>query len=514
LEKSVSEKIIRNTKFNILGRFWGILVALFLTPYIIQHIGIERYGIWAIVGAITGYFGLMDFGIGTSFVKYIAEFYTTKDYKKINQLINTGFIFYSVFAILIIVLGFLTINPLLILFKIPANLHNEALFVFLLGIILFAVSNALSPFMAVQAGLQRMDVSNKVAVAVSIPMIIGTVFFLEAGYGLPGLMVNNAIILVITGITNIIIAFRILPQLKFNLFAFNRKMFKKLFGFGYKLQVVKLSSLAGPQTDKLLISYFLNLGLVTFYQLGNLIVEKVKDLSLLIISALLPAISELKAKDEMVKIKSLYIKAVKYVLFFIMPLTVFLVINARLTILTWMNQDFKKAVLTLQILILGFFVNTLTGPGAIIVQGIGKPEYHMRLSLAHLVLNLFLSIVLIVKFGFIGVLIGTSLSYFLTGAYFIYSVNKLLKVSFNELGKIVFQLLFACLPAAFFSYYLKFLLIPSGIGLTRLYNFSILLYTSLIFGVVFLTTLLLIKYFDQEDLSLIKKTFLLRFHRE
>ena len=67
---SISQKIIRNTTFNIIGRFWRILVALVLTPYIIRYIGIERYGIWALIGVVTSYFGLIDFGIGTSFIRF------------------------------------------------------------------------------------------------------------------------------------------------------------------------------------------------------------------------------------------------------------------------------------------------------------------------------------------------------------------------------------------------------------------------------------------------------------
>lgn len=151
MDQSISQKIIRNTIFNAIGRVWGILVALVLTPYIIGHIGIERFGIWAIVGVLTGYFGLLDFGIGTSFVKYISEFYTKKDYEKINHIINTGFVFYAIFAVFIAIVGFIFINPLLTFFNIPKELYNEAVFVFLLGIILFGVSNALSPFGAIQS---------------------------------------------------------------------------------------------------------------------------------------------------------------------------------------------------------------------------------------------------------------------------------------------------------------------------------------------------------------------------
>ena len=96
-EQNISHKIIRNSVFNILGRAWGALVALFLIPYIIKYIGVERYGVWALVGVLTGYFGLLDFGIGYAFSKYIAEFYAKKDYDEINRIVNTGFVFYFLF---------------------------------------------------------------------------------------------------------------------------------------------------------------------------------------------------------------------------------------------------------------------------------------------------------------------------------------------------------------------------------------------------------------------------------
>jgi len=353
-----------------------------------------------------------------------------------------------------------------------------------------------------------MDISNKVAIAISIPNIAGTIFFLEKGYGLPGLMVNNAIIFILTSIINIIIAFKILPELKFNPFLFSKKMFKKLFKFGYKLQVVKLGGLAGPQIDKLLITYFLSLGLVTFYQLGSTIVERVKEISLMVISALLPAVSELDTSRETAKIKLLYRKSIKYVTLIALPLSFFLIINAQLIILTWMNQNFEKAVLSLQILTIAFFINILTGPGAVISAGIGKPEYQMRVAIMVFFLNLLLSIIFIVKFGFVGVLIGTALTYVISGIYFINLINKELKTSFCESFKHIVLPFLACLIAGFFNYILIHFIIPFGISHGRLHNFNVLFLTTSIFGIIFITVLLLSKYFDEEDLFLLKKTFL------
>ncbi|MBI4655561.1 MAG: polysaccharide biosynthesis C-terminal domain-containing protein, partial [Elusimicrobia bacterium] len=402
--------VVRNTIFNAIGRFWSILVALFLTPYIIGHIGIERYGIWAIVGVITGYFGLLDFGIGTSFVKYISEFYAKKDYGKINQVVNTGFVFYSILAIFIIAVAFLFVHSLLAFFKIPAYLYNETVFVFLLGIMIFGVSNALSPFQAIQGGLQRMDITNKVSIAISVPTIVGTVFFLEAGYGLPGLIVNNAIILVISSIVHIIIAFKILQELRFNSFLFTKEMFKKLFDFGYKMQVARISSMISIHLDKLLITYFLSIGFVTFYELGSAIVEKTKSIALLFVSALIPAFSEIYARGEKERLIDAYARCTKYLGFFVLPLFTLIIISAPHIMMIWMGPGYEKSVWVIQILGFGWLCAVLSSVRATVVQAIAKPGIEMRAGLVTAIFNIPLSIIFIIHFGFIGAAVGTSIA--------------------------------------------------------------------------------------------------------
>lgn len=442
IEQSLSQKIIRNTIFNIIGRFWGILVVLFLTPYIIRHIGIERYGIWAVIGVITGYFGLLDFGIGTSFVKYIAEFYTKKDYDRINQVVNTGFGFYSIFAILIIVLAFFAINPLLNLFKIPPYLYNEALFVFLLGIILFGISNALSAFRAIQSGLQRMDITNKISIVISIPMIIGSIFFLERGYGLPGLMVNNAIILVISSVVNIIIAFKILPELKFSFFSFSKEMFKKLFGFGYKVQVTKIASLLHLHLDKILIAYFLNIGFVAYYAIAQGLTSRISEIPSMLISAIMPAASELDAKSEKGKLQELYFRSMKYLILVGIPTFIVVFTFAHPFIYIWLGAGYDRTAITLQLLLVASFINLLTGPGFYIFNGIGKPQYGMYVSVLSMIMKLTLSIILIIKFGYYGTVLGFCISFIICSVIFIIIFHKITEINLIQTIKKIFFLPF------------------------------------------------------------------------
>lgn len=511
LYPSISEKIIRNTIFNTIGRFWGILVALILIPYIIHHIGVERYGIWAIVGVITGYFGLLDFGVGTSFVKYISEYYTKEDFKSLNQVVNTGFVFYSLFGGAIIVLGFLLVGLLLKFFNIPNKFYDEALFVFILGIIIFAVSNAVSAFGAIQGGLQRMDISNKVAIAVSIPMVIGTIYFLESGYGLSGLMVNNAIILVISSVVNVAIAFRILPELKFNPFSFNKKMFKKLFSFGIKVQVARVEDVFTFQTDKLLISHFLGIGLVTYYQLGGTIINKVRGLPLLLISAIVPAASELDAKEDKKKICDLYSRGTKYLAVAGIPLLAFVFLTAPLIMLIWMGEGYEKSVLVIQILAPCYLINFLTGMGTSIALGIGKPEFHMKAGAFQLILNIILSIILVIVIGFVGVVIATLVSLSLSSIWFMEMFHKHLRYSLLDFARktFIFPLIISLFAGSIilsFNYAINLINLPSS----RLLSLGILTTEAIIFITVYILAILKTNYLDNYDKNLIKERICLK----
>jgi len=365
-----------------MGRFWSFVLFFILTPYIIHHIGVERFGIWTIVSVLTGYLGLLDLGISTSFVKYIAEYYTRKDYEKINSVVNTGFLFYLGFSFVVIALAMIFIQPILSLFNIPPSLYGEAVFVFCLGLVLFGVSNSFNVFGAIQNGLQRMDISNKVAIAVSIPGVAGTVIALEYGYGLPGLMVSNALILLVTSAINVIVAHKIFPDFKFSpLLLSNKETFRLLFTFGYRVQVAAIAGAIHFQLDKFLLAFFLNVSRVTYYTIASQTASSIREIPLLLLNAILPAASEMDAGKNREALNILYYRSLKYIVLIGVCLLTVTFLLADPFLYLWLGTGYEISANTLKILMAGYFFNILTGPGFFILNGMGKPQYGMRSSL-------------------------------------------------------------------------------------------------------------------------------------
>jgi len=100
-----STKLVTNTFFNLLGRCWSFLVALLLTPYILSHLGVRDFGTWVLLSIFISSFNLLDLGLGSSFVKYISEYYTYEDYDRINRVLFSGLVFYGLFGIVLVAAG-------------------------------------------------------------------------------------------------------------------------------------------------------------------------------------------------------------------------------------------------------------------------------------------------------------------------------------------------------------------------------------------------------------------------
>jgi O-antigen/teichoic acid export membrane protein len=284
-----------------------------------------------------------------------------------------------------------------------------------------------------------MDISNKVAIAVSIPGVAGTVIALEYGYGLQGLMVNNAFIIIVTSVINIIVAYRIFPDFKFSPFSLSTKeTFRLLFMFGYKVQVSAIAGVIHFQMDKFLLAFFLNVSRVTYYTVASQTASSIREVPMMLLRAILPAASEIDAERNRGSLNELYFRSSKYiVLVGVCLLTVtFLLADPFLAL--WLGTGYEISAGTLKILMVGYFFNILTGPGFFILNGIGQPQYGMRSSILATAMNLLLGIVLVMWIGYYGVVIGTTLSMITAALYFITMYHRAMDVPFWTMAKRLF----------------------------------------------------------------------------
>ena len=211
----MSGKIAKNSFAGVL-RFLVVTAVLFLiVPYTLHKLGNERYGIWALVGVLTTYAQLSDFGIGTSLVKFVAEFWARRDVDRISEVVTTALVLYGLLgAVAGLVMILLRESLVAGVFHVPAELYDEAMFVVTGTIIIFISNLILSAFSSILMGLQRMEITNSVVVVATIVNALGVYVVLENGFGLRGLIINNGVVSLVAAIANFWMAKKLLPALK------------------------------------------------------------------------------------------------------------------------------------------------------------------------------------------------------------------------------------------------------------------------------------------------------------
>src|ERR1700745_3616527 len=87
--------ILKNVGSSWFALSLNILVGIFLSPFILHHLGDEAFGLWILIFSVTGYYGLFDLGIRSSIVRYVAKYSANEEYDELNRLVNTAMFSYS-----------------------------------------------------------------------------------------------------------------------------------------------------------------------------------------------------------------------------------------------------------------------------------------------------------------------------------------------------------------------------------------------------------------------------------
>jgi len=426
LSSEVGSRIAKNSIFNFARTLLTIPITILITPFIIKHVGREEFGIWALVGVISSYAQLSDFGITDSLIKFMAEYKAKNDHHQLNRLVNTAFVVYIFMSIVFCAIFFFAL-PLIIttILNIPPELVKKATYVFTIAIALFFVNMTMSVFGSLIVGFQRMGYSNLISFVSTIMMACGTFIVLSQGLGLEGLIHNNALITIFVIVSNLFVAWRLFPQMRLNPFKhFSRETLKLIFSFSWKVQLSSISNLLVYQVDRVLLSHYLGLGAVSSYEVANRIATQARVFIASVFTPMVPAASSLQATDETDKLRGLYNRSMKYMAVAAIPFSALVIALAHPFVRTWLGEGYTTSAYTMQFLMFAYMINLLPGPGNFILHGINKPHIPMLNSIGAGITNLVLCFILVQQFGYYGIIIGILATIAIFSLTFIFMVHK------------------------------------------------------------------------------------------
>lgn len=401
--------LARNTAFNVAASMVNLGVGLVLSPVLLTALGLERFGLWSLLWAITGSMGLLDLRLAAAITPLAAMAWAQEAHDRVARLVSAGLVFYVALGLMEVGAALIGTRTPGLMGWIPAPLREEGRFALALAVGVFALNGVTSVFSGLLAGLQRFDLSARIAMGVTVFRGILLVAVAWGGGGLRELVLAEGVVAGVQCAATVWKARQILPELCL-LRAPDPRAFRELVSFGGKLQVAHAAHLVALHGDKLLLSGFLGLSAVAYYELGSKIAYLMRALPLLLISATMPVASAMEAVGDRKRIWEFYLAGTRVLVFAATPLLVFTATGAEAILLTWVGIDASEARQAVWLLAVGYYVNLVSGMANAVSVGMGKPEIEMRRSLLAGALNLGLSAGLIPLIGFSGAPLGTMLA--------------------------------------------------------------------------------------------------------
>jgi O-antigen/teichoic acid export membrane protein len=265
-------RTIWNIAANTTGTVVNMVSGLVVMPYLIRTLGSGTYGLWILIGTLTGYFGVLDLGISAALGRLIAAHRARGAHENVNVLMSTA----CALLLVVCVVVCLATCAVLVVFPHLFNVPAERLWDVRFSIILVGLNLALTFPASVFAGFlwsrERFDLQN----AVDVPALtLRTVLSLTAVSALMPLTSLGVITFAVNTLGNLarmVLCFRLDPNLRIARQFVVRDRIREIFAIGGWMSVISWSRTLIPQVAPTLIGARLGNTAVTTFTVGRQLV--------------------------------------------------------------------------------------------------------------------------------------------------------------------------------------------------------------------------------------------------
>lgn len=408
---SILKTISKNIFSNYVGIGGAIIIAFMLSPYLIHTLGDTKYGVWSVVSALTGYMSLLDLGISSAVAKYVAKYKALNDYRSINVVIGSSLVVLMTVAALLILVSPLVANGMVNFFDFDGEMGRTVHALIIVASIDIAIFVCTGVLMGAYFGFQRFEVTNAVNLSVGLFKALAFYLALSNGLGLFAMGVVSLLGNILAAILLFATMRKIEPEVKLQPLLADKKTIRSIYDYSKYTFITMFAMQLVYYSDAFVIGYFLTAAAITIYTIPWSLSEYTNKLILAIAQTFVPVFSDQDATQGNEAIYRTYVTGTKFMLLVSNLLCIGILAVGDHFVGIWMGP--KYAVECSVILTLLFVTQLIKGPQLLsysILLGTSNHRKYAIYNFGFSVLNLFLSIMLVQRYGLIGVAMGTAIT--------------------------------------------------------------------------------------------------------
>lgn len=392
----------------------SFLVSILLIALAARYLSSDQLGLWMTVVGLSALFSFADLGLGNGLINVIADAHGRGRTDEASAFVATAFytlvgICAGAAAIFIGVYGSIDWAALF-------NVASAAAAAEAGPTVAVFVASLLS--MVVLGLAQKIHFGYQESFLASVWAIVGSAFALGGGIvailleaGVPWLtlaVLGGPVVGVL--LNSIALYWFQRPELRPRLSLVNRPAVKRLSSLGGLYLALSVAGALGYETDNIVIARILGADVVPTYALPFRLFYIVPTVLSFGLAPLWPAYAESAARGDVDWVKSTFIRSIRSALAVSVIASLFLVVFGRVLIRVWVGGVIEPSFALLFGFGLWTVITGVTGPFAMLLNGLGVVRFQVVASLTMGATNLALSIILVKTIGVAGAVYGTVVS--------------------------------------------------------------------------------------------------------
>ena len=388
------------------------VTSLVLTPFLLNKLGAEQYGLYQMIYSVAAYILILDLGISSTMVRYITEFRERNEREReanFNAMMLTFIL--AIMILVFIIGGIVNFNIEKIYTKLSQNEYEISHKVFCIMIAQIILTICTHYVEGLILSRERFLFVKIVQLVKIILAFIFTILMVSVRSNIIGIVIANTAALFLTMLMELLYVIRYL-DIKIKYRYFDWVIFKPALGLMVAMLIQSVIGHVNTTVDKTILGIMCTKHDVTVYSIAASIITMFNAIPSVIASVFLPQATRLiinNANDE--ELTEFVIRPGRWQLAIIFPVLLVFILYGEEFISLWAGNDMTGAWLVCIIIMIPNMIPLVQNVCLSILDAKNKRLVRSLTLFGIAFINVILSIILVRHIGFLGAPIGTAISY-------------------------------------------------------------------------------------------------------
>jgi O-antigen/teichoic acid export membrane protein len=415
---SLKLRVLKNVASSWAGLAVNVAVGFFLSPFILHRLGDEAFGLWVLIFSLTGYYGLFDFGIRSSLIRYVSKFQATSDKDQLARLINTSLFTYTCLGLALMVPSVVGSFYVDRWFHVPAAFLRDARILFFMVGASLSLGFPLGISGGILEGLQSFYLLNWTNIVSTLLRAVLIVLALTHGLGLLTVALITVALPLITSAVRAVIAQRVLP-IPYGWRYVDRHALKQVANYGSVTFMIMVAGRLRFRTDAVIIGTFLSASAITYFSIASRLVDYAQEVVSSLAQVFTPMSSHFHATGDYTQLRKIFLTGNRACALIMFPICVSLLMLGKSVIEAWVGPRYVTSYSVLVILVIPSTLYYAQSTSNRILFGMSLHKSLGIVVLLEGIANVILSIALVRPLGIVGDALGTAIPLLCTAVLFL-----------------------------------------------------------------------------------------------